>query len=262
MKAAADQAILALEDATFGYHANRQPFMQRFNFEVQENAVTAILGPNGAGKTTLLYLLMGWLTPSSGQARLGGRPLEAFSRRELGQWMALVPQYERISFEYSVLEYTLFGRTPYLGPLEMPSERDQEIALAAIEQVGLAGLAQRPVGSLSGGERQLVLLARALAQQARILLMDEPTTHLDLSNKSRLLALIRRLNQGGATVLMTTHEPEVASAIATHIVLMRRGQVLRFGPTGQMLTGENLSLTYGLPVRVQSLDGRRVVLWD
>jgi iron complex transport system ATP-binding protein len=255
------KGLLAFQDVSFSYDRRQEALSQLF-LEVPTGSVMAVLGPNGAGKTTLLHLLLGWLKPSSGQVRLAGRPLEEFSRRELGRWMALVPQSEQISFEYSVLDYTLFGRTPYLNSFEMPSETDRNIARAVIEQVGLGDLSTRPVNCLSGGERQLVLVARALAQQPRILLMDEPTTHLDLSNKSRLLHLIRQLNQQGVTVLMTTHEPEAASAIASDIVLMRRGQVLRSGSTAEIFTGENLSLAYGLEVQVQSLDGRRVVIWD
>lgn len=254
--------ILALEDAAFSYRINGKPFMEHFHFGIQRNSITAILGPNGAGKTTLLHLLLGWLKPSSGLVRLDGRPLAEFSRRELGQWMALVPQSEHIPFEYSVLEYALFGRTPYLSPFAMPGEEDCRIAAAAVEQAGLGPLASRAVTRLSGGERQLVLVARALAQHPQILLMDEPTTHLDLANKSRLLNLIRRLHEKGVTVLMTTHEPEVASAVATHLVLMNHGRVLRHGPAAEIFNGENLSLTYGLPVEVASLDGRRVVIWN
>jgi iron complex transport system ATP-binding protein len=175
--------------------------------------------------------------------------------------MSLVPQSEHIAYDYSVLEYVLFGRTPYLGALEMPGEEDCQAAIEALRRVGIPMLAGRSVSRLSGGERQLVLLARALAQQPSLLLMDEPTSHLDLANKSNLIALLRELNKQGMTILMTTHEPEVVSSIATHVALLKEGRLLLSGPVETVFTSDNLSQVYGIPVEVHSLKNRRVVLW-
>jgi iron complex transport system ATP-binding protein len=252
--------LLSFQDVTFHYSPQSCPALRQLSLDIHHGTVTAILGPNGAGKTTLLHLALGWLKLQSGQVALDGRPLSTYSRGELGRWMGLVPQSEHIAFEYSLLEYVLLGRAPYLKPLEMPGSRDCQIAGRALEQVGLGGWDGRSIAQLSGGERQLVLIARALAQQPRLLLLDEPTAHLDLGNKSRLLGLLRELRARQVTILLTTHEPEVAAAVATHLVLMRDGQVLCAGLLAETCNSQWLSATYGVPVRVTEVDGRQVVL--
>ena len=176
--------------------------------------------------------------------------------------MGLVPQSEHVPFEYSLLEYVLLGRAPYLASLEMPGEKDVEAALQALREVGMGDAYDRSVLNLSGGERQLVLLARALAQQPRMLLLDEPTSHLDLGNKSRLVRILRDLRARGITILFTTHEPDVALALANRVVLMRDGKVLQSGALDEVITSEALSVTYGLPVRVVSAGEQRFVSWN
>lgn len=256
-----NEPLLLLQNVTFSYNSHNHNVLERFSVRVDRGTISAVLGPNGAGKTTLLHTVLGWLRPQSGRVLLDGQSLDGYTRRELGRWMSLVPQSEHIPYEYSALEYVLFGRTPYLKPLQMPSEADLEAASSALREVGLQDLSERPVNRLSGGERQLVLAARALAQQPQILLLDEPTAHLDLANKNRLLNLLRKLNAQGVTIMLTTHEPEVAAAIATHVVLMDRGRVLRAGDVDQVFTSESLSAAYGVQVQVHHLLGRKVVLW-
>ena len=254
--------LLKYERITFGYPSTAQPVMKEFNLEIGSGTVTAILGPNGAGKTTLLHLTLGWLKPQSGNILLEQHALSGYSRRALGQWMGLVPQNEHTPFEYSLLEFVLLGRAPHLPPLAMPGKADCEIAADALHQVGLTQMQNRSILSLSGGERQLVLLARALAQQPRLLLLDEPTSHLDLSNKGRLVHLLGELSRKGVTILFTTHEPDVASALATHLVLMQKGQVLKTGTLDEAFTSQDLTLLYQLPVSVAEVAGRRVTLWS
>jgi iron complex transport system ATP-binding protein len=252
---------LQFERITFGYPSVDQPVMKDFNLEIASGTVTAILGPNGAGKTTLLHLILGWLKPQSGDILLDQRTLGGYTRRALGQWMGLVPQSEHIPFEYSLLEFVLLGRAPHLPPLAMPGKKDCEIAADALQQVGLSEMQNRSILSLSGGERQLVLVARALAQQPRLLLLDEPTSHLDLSNKGRLVHMLRELSWKGVTILFTTHEPDVASALADHLVLIKKGQVLKTGTLEDVFTSQDLTLLYQLPVSVVEVSGRRVALW-
>jgi iron complex transport system ATP-binding protein len=228
---------------------------------VEAGSVTAILGPNGAGKSTLLHLALGWLKPSSGRVLLDGRSLAAMGRRELGRAMALVPQGERLPFALSVLDYVMLARAPYLTPLAMPGREDEEIAREAIAEVGLESVWARSVTTLSGGERQGALLARAFAQQPRLLLMDEPTAHLDLAHKARLVGLLRRRVASGLTVLLTTHEPDVAAAVATNLILLRDGCVRRSGPVADVFNAADLSATYGVTVRIGNVDGRQVVAW-
>jgi iron complex transport system ATP-binding protein len=254
-------ALLRFPGISFKYPAAPHPVMERFSLDIAPGTATAILGPNGAGKTTLLHLALGWLRPRGGKIELEGRPLTDYSRRELGRMMALVPQSERTPFEYSLLEFVLLGRAPYMEPLGMPKDEDYEKAEEALLRVGMNEMQHRSIQNLSGGERQLVLVARALAQQPRLLLLDEPTTHLDLRNKGILLALLRQLLRAGVTIVFTTHEPEVAAALATHLVLMREGQVLESGRLDEVFTGESLSLLYQHPVEVASISGRKVALW-
>jgi iron complex transport system ATP-binding protein len=255
-----DGAILSASGLSFSYNGSLGDAVHDLSLSIPGGAITAILGPNGSGKTTLLRLLLGVLRPRQGTIRVAGRPQDSYSRRELSRLVGLVPQDEHIPFDFSILEYVLLGRAPYLGPLATPAEADTHLALDALNAAGLEGMHERPLPNLSGGERQLVVLARALAQQPHILLMDEPTAHLDLGNQGRLLAIVRDLAASGKTVVLTTHDPNLVAAVAGTVVLMRAGQMLDVGPVGSVLTGANLSETYGVPVQVTEVDGRRVVL--
>lgn len=256
------QPLISLQEVSFGYHAEGEPILQRFSMEMPESTITVILGPNGVGKTTLLHLLLGWLQPQKGRILLDGRPMQEYSRQERGRSIGLTPQGEHIPFDYSVLEYILLGRTPYLKPLETPDADDISIAEAALDQVGLYRWRHRSVTTLSSGERQLVLLARALTQQPRLLLLDEPMAHLDLGNKFRLLNLIRKLHGQGISILFTGHDPDVAAGIATQVLLLQSGNRYRIGPPESILTGEILTEVYGLPIKVLLVEGKPVVLWN
>lgn len=255
------QAILSFQGVTFGYQRHKTPVLRDVDFTLQPGRVTAILGPNGAGKTTLLYLALGWLTPWEGQIQLQGKPIRQYTRTERGRWLALVPQTEHTPFDYSVLEYILMGRAPYLPPLGIPTQADYQAAWETLDQVGIAGLADQPVPQLSGGERQLMLLARAVVQNPRLLLLDEPTAHLDLSNKARLVGLLGGLRERGTTLLMSSHEPEVVLALADDVLLVEPQGTTRFGLLDEVFTAETLSRIYGLPIRLVAVDGHKQVLW-
>ncbi len=254
-------SLLKFDRVTFSYPLAKRPVMEDFNLEIEPGTITAILGPNGAGKTTLLHLALGWLKPQHGHILLNQDDLRCYSRRNLGQWMGLVPQSEHIAFEFSLLEFVLLGRAPFLPPLAMPGKEDQEIAAEALRLMGLSDMQNQSIISISGGERQLVLMARALAQQPRLLLLDEPTSHLDLSNKGRLVHMLRELSKKGVTILFTTHEPDIASALATHLVLMQKGEILKTGAMEDVFTNQDLSTLYQLPVKVIDVDGRKVAIW-
>ncbi len=256
-----NETIISLENISFSYDGDHRNALQQLSLNITDNSVTSILGPNGAGKSTLLHILLGWLRPDEGTILLKGRPLIEYSRREAGQMMALVPQIEHMPFDYSVLEYVLLGRTPYLNPLESPHEIDVNAALKALEISGLSHMESRTVTSLSGGERQLVLLARALTQQPHIILLDEPTSHLDLANKARLIKILSELHRAGSSIILTTHEPEVAATISTEIVLLRKGQILTSGRCESVFTAQYLTEAYGVPVRIVEIDGQRIALW-
>ncbi len=253
--------ILSVQGGTFGYHHHKEPVLRDVDFSLRPGRVTAILGPKGAGKTTLLYLALGWLLPWKGQIQLQGVDIHQHTRRERGRWLALVPQSEPTPFDYSVLEYVLMGRAPHLPPLGIPAEADYKAAWGALEQVGMAGMSDQPVPQLSGGERQLMLLARSLAQNPRLLLLDEPTAHLDLRNKVRLIRLLGDLRAQGTTLLMTNHEPDVVLALADDVLLIEPEGTAHFGPLAEVFTAEMLSRIYQLPIRLVEVDGHRQVLW-
>jgi len=176
----------------------------------------------------------------------------------MSRLVGLVPQIEHIPFEFSVMEYVLLGRAPYLGILQMPSDEDYQTVSEILQTLKLTHLAHRVVLDLSGGERQMVLLARALAQQPRILLLDEPTSHLDLSNKGHILRILKDLAEQGVTIIFTTHDPYTAVLR----ILMRDGNILDSGPIEQVLKADKLTSTYGVPVRVVKVNGHSVILLD
>jgi iron complex transport system ATP-binding protein len=251
--------ILSLTDLCFGYVPHAQ-VLRGISLDILPGTITAILGPNGAGKTTLLRVILGLLTPQRGTIRLAGKPQKSFSRREMSRLIGLVPQSEYVPFDFSVLEFVLLGRAPYLGPLDMPQESDRAIAREALRAIGLEHLRERVTPSLSGGERQLAMMARALVQQPRLLLLDEPTSHLDLSNRDRVLNVLRAQARAGVTIIFTTHDPNLTATIADYVILMRQGALLAAGPLEATLTAENLTATYGIPVRVTRVDGQLFVV--
>lgn len=254
-------SFLSFNQVRFGYNRKITPVLDGLELSLKENRITTILGPNGAGKTTLLFLALGWLHPWAGEIIFAGNPIESYSRRLLGQQIALIPQTEHIPFEYTVLEYILLGRSPYLPTLGMPSRDDERIAYESLEQVGAGNLYDHSILALSGGERQLVLIARALAQEPTLLLLDEPTAHLDLSNKFHLVQILKGLKEQGRTILMTTHEPDLALSVSDEAILMEKGRVLISGPTLTVANGENLSRIYRVPVKIVSIEGKNQVLW-
>lgn len=251
--------ILQVDSITYAYDTARQAVIKKVSFEILRGSITAILGPNGAGKTTLLHLLLGLNKPESGSILLESKPLKYYSRHELSQRIGLVPQTEYVPFAYNVLEYVILGRAPYLGPLDMPGDDDLRIAREAIAEVGISHLADRSIPELSGGELQLVLLARALCQQPSVLLLDEPTSHLDLANRNHTLQILDRLRKNGTTVVFSTHDPEAAALVADQLVLMRAGEVLESGDINEVFTSEILSRVYGTAVEVVPINGLQVV---
>ena len=252
--------ILSLSGIDFGYATGQPSVLKNLSLDIPEGSLTAILGPNGGGKTTLLHILLGWLKPCEGTLRIAGSPPSSHSRRELSRIIGLVPQDEHIPFDFSLLDYVLLGRAPYLGPLEQPGKDDQRAALEALETAGLHHLQARSVTTLSGGERQLAMIARALAQSPRILLLDEPTSHLDLGNRQAVQRVLRKLAAQGVTIVFTTHDPNLVTAMADYIILLRSGSVLAAGPAASMLTEEHLSTTYGIPVQVIVSGTHRVIV--
>jgi iron complex transport system ATP-binding protein len=254
--------ILSLEGIHFRYGQDDPIVLDDLSLEIPGGKVTAILGPNGTGKTTLLHILLGLLKPSQGSTMLGGRPHRAYSRRELSTLIGLVPQFESIPFNFTVYEYVMLGRSPYLNPFQMPGEEDLKIVENALELAGIPNLAGKPVMEISGGERQLVHIARVLAQKTRVMLLDEPTAHLDLENQNRILKLLRKMSGDGGTAVMTTHDPNAAIFAADYFVLMKAGNIAARGSVNKVITAENLSRIYRTPIRVVKNNGDIMVVMD
>lgn len=219
--------------------------------------VLVLLGPNGGGKTTLLKTLLGLLSPLAGEVRLEDRPLAAFSVRERARRIAYVPQVHVGTFGFSVEEVVLMGRTAHGGFLSRPSARDEAAAWEAMERLGIGALAGRPYTLISGGERQLVLIARALAQEPRIIVLDEPTANLDFGNQGKVLREMRRLSESGLAVLFTTHDPNHALRYAQRVLMIGGGRAIYQGPVQEGLERGRLSRLYGSEVEEIARDGER-----
>lgn len=254
--------LLELRQLHFRYGPNKPAVLTGLSAQLRAESRIAILGPNGVGKSTLLLLMLGSLQADRGEVLIEGRPHHQYPRRQLSRWIGFVPQLEAIAFDYSVLEYVLLGRAPYLGVLQTPGAQDIRATEAALATLELTHLQNRSVLELSGGEQQLVSLARALVQKPRILLLDEPTAHLDLGNKSRVLTLLTRMQQEGMTVIFTTHDPEAAALAADHLLLLHAGKTLAAGSAKEVLTRQHLEAVYGVALTVRHIDGRPIVLLE
>ena len=222
------------------------------SLSVGSGSLIGVIGPNGSGKTTLLRLLAGFLKPSSGRIQLGNRDLHAFSRRELARRIAVVPQETRLAFDFSVQEIVLMGRFPHLGPFEMEGRDDVAIATEAMRATGTLELADRPFVTLSGGEKQRVIIAGALAQAASVMLLDEPSSALDPGYQLEIASLLRGLNADrGVTMVVATHDLNLAAGLCSDLVLLRAGRVLATGPTREVLTRENVRRLYDVEADVE-----------
>lgn len=213
---------------------------------LQAGEVVCLLGPNGCGKTTLFRTLLGLLPAVAGEVRLHGRPLRGHDRAQRARLLGYVPQAAPLPFAWRVRELVGMGRAAHLGLLAAPGRADEEIADACLHELGIAALSARTVDTLSGGERQLVLVASALAQQARVLVMDEPTASLDFGNQLRILDTVRALAGRGIGVLLSTHQPQHALQVADRIALMAGGSLQALGPAPEVATPARLATLYGV----------------
>ncbi len=217
------------------------------SLSVPEGSVLALLGPNGSGKSTLLLAALGWLRPREGGIRLAGRDLDGWTSRDRARSVAFLSQIERVSFTYECLEFVLLGRAPHLAPLAEPDEEDEDRARAALESLGIGDFARRHVTALSGGELQLVRLARCLVQESPLVLLDEPTAALDPANALRVADALAALAESGRTVVFSTHDAALAAYAAGSTALIREGRLLASGPAGEILVPELLSRAFSVP---------------
>ena len=238
-------SVLAVKRLTFGY-GDRPPVLSQVSLGVEEQRATVLLGPNGSGKSTLLSLILGYLTPREGVIEILGKPIGSYSRYELGRKVAFVSPATQLPFNYSVLDYCLLGRAARMPAWGQPGKEDYRAVERAIRRAGIEALRERNVQELSSGELQLASIARGLAQEPQILLMDEPTSHLDPAHALEVFRLIKNLTEAGLTILFTTHDPLHARQVADRALLLRSGTLLLAADAREALTPENLRSLYGV----------------
>ena len=251
----ADASVLRVRELAFGF--GRRRVGEGIDFALSAGETLAVLGGNGAGKTTLFRTVLGLLPALGGDVDVGGVPLASLGSAERAQRIAYVPQQHAPAYAFSVTEAVLMGRAAHLGAFARPGPRDRAAAREALAALRIDALAERPVTQISGGERQLVMIARALAQEAPILVLDEPTASLDFGNRARVLAELDRLRARGITILFSTHEPDHALAHADRALLLAEGHVLALDAVERALTPANIERLYGTTVRLVRLEGRR-----
>jgi len=236
------------------------PAVAGVDFAVGAAEMVAVVGPNGAGKSTLLRLLSGYLTPASGEVLYRGKDLRRWPRRELARRVSFVPQYSEVNLPYKGSELAALARYPQLGPFGAPGAADRRAVTRALELAGVAALADRPLGQLSGGEFQRAVLARALAQEPEIIYLDEPTAHLDIAYQVHMFRVLQRLNvEDGTTIVAVLHDVNMAAAFFGRVVLMSRGRIARDGAATWALAPAALSEIYGCRVRAWESGGRRFI---
>jgi iron complex transport system ATP-binding protein len=225
---------------------------------LQKGEKIGLVGPNGSGKTTLFKTLLRLIARLAGSISIAGRPIDSWRPGQLALRQAYVPQANISVFPYRVLDMVLMGRTARLGVFSAPSAADRERAWTALERLGIADLAEREYTRISGGQRQLTLIARALAQEAPSIVMDEPTASLDFGNQALVLREVARLARGGLGIVLSTHQPDHAFAIASRVLLLHDGRVVADGPPREVLTRQRLEQVYGVPVSLDPLPGGRL----
>ena len=223
-----------------------KPVGRDIDLRLREGEILCLLGPNGSGKSTLLKTLLGLLAPQAGRIRVLGRPLPDWPRRDLARRLGYVPQAHSGEFAFTVEEMVLMGRSSHMSRYAVPGIRDRAIATECLDTLGIRALASEPFTHVSGGERQLTLIARALAQQPSILIMDEPTASLDFGNQLRVLEKVRLLKHEGIAILLCTHQPEHAARLADRVALFKEGRLHATDTPAALLTVPRLAWLYGL----------------
>jgi iron complex transport system ATP-binding protein len=237
------------ENLTFAY--KDQPVIKGISLSIEKGEMVGLLGPNGSGKTTVLKIFSAVLS-GRGQVKLNGRDIQTYGKRELSRLFAMVPQESQILFPYTVAEIVLMGRASYHSPLALEGERDLEIARASMELTDCLSFADRYLHELSGGEKQRVIIARALAQEPEILLLDEPSAFLDLKHQVQIFELMRRLNrEHGLTIVAALHDLNLAALFFPRLVMLRDGRIYRDGSPREVLTESTIEEIYGIKVRVE-----------
>jgi iron complex transport system ATP-binding protein len=240
--------MLRLDSVSCGYGANE--VVKGISFTLQAGDVMCLLGANGSGKTTLFRAILRFIPLSEGSVSMDGESIEHWSRRKLARTIAYVPQAHTPPFAFKVRDVVLMARTAHMNSMGAASSCDHQIVDQSLDSLGIMGLANKEYTQLSGGERQMVLVARALAQEAKLLVMDEPASSLDFGNQIRMLTEVKRLSERGVSVLITTHSPNHAFLCASQVAVMKAGRLLACGLPDLVLTSSCLEEAYGVPLEV------------
>ena len=246
--------LLEVENLSGGYGAG--DIVKGVTCSADAGEILCLVGPNGCGKTTLFRLLLGMLRRSGGSIRLDGRDIGTLEPRELAKLAAYIPQHHTPVFSYTVLDVVVMGRSSHFSAFQAPKEVDRDAAFAALEKMHIAHLANEKYTSLSGGQRQLAIIARAICQSAKLLVMDEPAANLDYANHKRLMDVAVELAGRGYCVVMSTHAPEDPASIGSRVLMMREGRVAAFGTPEEVITPENLERVYGIEMDVVTVTDR------
>ncbi|HUL37825.1 MAG TPA: ABC transporter ATP-binding protein [Thermodesulfobacteriota bacterium] len=240
-----------IEVSSISFRYREEWVLEDVSFRVEKGEFVGVIGPNGSGKTTLLKMLYRLLSPQKGEILFELVPMRKMDRTDIAKRIAVVAQETQLLFPFSVLETVLMGRSPYLGHLMFESEKDLEIAKKAMEWTETFSFAERPMDELSGGERKRVFIARALAQEPEVILLDEPTANLDIHHQIDFLDLILTLNrERGLTILMASHDMNVASEFCDRLILLQGGRIYQIGTPDEVITRENIEKVYGCEVWV------------
>lgn len=232
--------------------------LQDVSFSAEYGELLSVLGPNGVGKSTLFRCMLGLLLPTSGSTSISGKNIEALSAKELSRSIAYIPQSHSPVFNYSVFDMVLMGTTAQIGKFASPGKKQREQAMEALSHLGIEHLKSRGYRYISGGERQLVLIARAIAQQAKILIMDEPSANLDFGNRIRVMQTVKKLTADGYAVIQSTHDPDQAYQYSDKILALHGGKVLAWGTPREVVNEALISKLYGVEVEVCSLRDDRI----
>ena len=243
--------MIQVRDVEFSY--GKQEVLKGISFCMEKGEFVCVLGANGCGKTTLLKSILAFLTPQHGQVLLYGKDIHQMDERERARKIAYIPQYHTPPFPFTVRDVVLMGRTPHLSRICRPTEKDCRIADESMERLGIAHYANKSYTALSGGQRQMVVIARALAQQPDLLIMDEPTASLDFGNQYLVLAQVKKLAREGMGVLMVTHNPDHAFYCADRIIAMEDGKILSMGDAGKVINEAVMKAVYHMPVKGRSV---------
>lgn len=246
------EAAIGARDVCFVVDGKQ--ILQSVDFAGHEGEFVGLLGPNGAGKSTLLRLLAGLQRPTNGAVTIGERQIQQMTAADIARQVAYVPQDTHVSFGFSVREIVLMGRHPHIGRFEVEGQADHDIVADTMERIGVLPLAERSIVSLSGGERQMVFIAKALAQQPRVLLLDEPVSALDIRHQLHILSLVRAQTRTGVTAVAVLHDLNLAARFCDRLYMMADGQIVTDGPPEQVYTEEALARTYGVHAVVRHDD--------